>query len=379
MENPYICEAAIGIRGTFIGRKKEIKEIFERIRRGRSKSVVGERRMGKSSLLYHLTRADVQREHLSSAEWQHILVYFNCQREFYSYELTEDELLDRLFKTALTAMNDLPEKADFEKGYKAAEIKRLGFHDAVTMLSGRKVQLTYLLDEFELITTQENLRDVTIDFLRNMADDQEHLFAYVTATQTNLRELCEADKIRSPFWNIFTRLQLGLMPRQEALSIVGLGGEDFCNNVKVFVLEKAGCHPYLIQMMCGILFELCNRDNGFKQSHFHEGLQEFRGESRDYFDGCWWHYLDDENQRTLKQILAKGETVRNSFGDERRVASMSKLTTETQRAAKILIERGYLEEINGKCRIFSSVFEDFVGDMPEPGKTVEKKRKGFYW
>jgi len=378
MENPYICGPAIGIRGTFIGRKKEIKEIFDHIRKGESKSVVGERRAGKSSLLYHLTCADVQREHLRGTSRRHVLVYFDCQGEFYSYELTEDELLDMLFATAMTAMNDLPEKADFEKAYKAAETKRHGFQNAVAMLNGLGVQLTYLLDEFELITKQENLHDETIDFLRSMANNPNHLFAYVTATQTSLWELCKSEKIKSPFWNIFTKLQLRLMPRQEALEIVKLGSENFCNDVKAFVLEKAGCHPYLIQMMCGILFELRNRDAGFNQTHFREGLRAFRSESRVYFEGCWRHYLDDEDKRMLKEILDKGDAVRNSLGDERKEISVSKLPSENQRRVEILIGRGYLEEINGRCRIFSSVFEDFVRDMPEPGKMVGKKGSGFY-
>jgi len=193
-----------------------------------------------------------------------------------------------------------------------------------------------------------------------MANNPNHLFTYVTATETSLRELCEVDKIKSPFWNIFTRLQLGLMPNQEALDIVKLGGEDFCSDVKAFVLEKAGRHPYLIQMMCGILFELRNRDNGFRQSHFHEGLRAFRSESHEYFQGCWRRYLDDEDKRTLKQILAAGDSVPNSFGDVRKMALMNKLPAETQRRAKRLIERGYLEEADDGCRIFSSVFEDFV-------------------
>jgi len=360
MENPYVYGPVIGIRGTFIGREKETEAIFKSIRMGMSKSVVGERRIGKSSLLYHLIFADMKEEYLSGAEQQHVLSYFDCQGEFYSYELKEDELLDMLFENALTAMNDLPERVDFEKTYKAAERKRHGFQDAIAMLSEHGVQLTYLLDEFELITTQTHLHDATIDFLRSMANNPNHIFAYITATQTSLRDLCKAEKIKSPFWNIFSRLQLGLMPKQEASGIVELGGEDFCNDVKDFVLEKAGRHPYLIQMMCGILFELRNRGTGFEQSHLDEGLLAFRRESRDYFEGCWQQYLNDEDKLTLKQIIAVGEPASESSTDKRRLASVIRLPLYAQERAKTLTERGYLEYINDKYRIFSSVFEDFV-------------------
>ena len=45
----------------FIGRQQQLNEIITRLRTLQSSSVVGERRIGKSSLLYHLSQTGTQR------------------------------------------------------------------------------------------------------------------------------------------------------------------------------------------------------------------------------------------------------------------------------------------------------------------------------
>src|SRR5215475_11276457 len=54
--NPFTNRNAITNPDEFFGREQEIGEIISRLRSMQSLSVVGERRIGKSSLLYHLAQ-----------------------------------------------------------------------------------------------------------------------------------------------------------------------------------------------------------------------------------------------------------------------------------------------------------------------------------
>src|SRR5262252_5210507 len=55
--NPFTNRGVITNPDEFFGREQEIGEIVSRLREMQSSSVVGERRIGKSSLLYHLFQA----------------------------------------------------------------------------------------------------------------------------------------------------------------------------------------------------------------------------------------------------------------------------------------------------------------------------------
>jgi len=59
--NPFTNRGVITNEADFIGREEQLGEIIERLRTLQSSSVVGERRIGKSSLLYHLAQTGVQR------------------------------------------------------------------------------------------------------------------------------------------------------------------------------------------------------------------------------------------------------------------------------------------------------------------------------
>lgn len=67
--NPYLNRVMIQDPDQFYGRRREVTRILSRMGsdRPQSVSVVGERRIGKSSLLYHLTCPQVQTQHLRNA------------------------------------------------------------------------------------------------------------------------------------------------------------------------------------------------------------------------------------------------------------------------------------------------------------------------
>ncbi len=67
-DNPFTNRAMIKTEEEFAGRRQEVAQILNYVKKGTSVSVVGERRIGKSSLVYHLVLAGNRR--LGDAEKQ---------------------------------------------------------------------------------------------------------------------------------------------------------------------------------------------------------------------------------------------------------------------------------------------------------------------
>ena len=60
MKSPFTIGPMITKSEEFIGRKAEVNHIITRLRTMQSCSVIGERRIGKSSLLYYLSQTGGQ-------------------------------------------------------------------------------------------------------------------------------------------------------------------------------------------------------------------------------------------------------------------------------------------------------------------------------
>ena len=60
MDNPFYHRGAIRRLRDFYNREAEISQILGLLRNGQSVSLIGPRRIGKSSLLIHLTRSEVR-------------------------------------------------------------------------------------------------------------------------------------------------------------------------------------------------------------------------------------------------------------------------------------------------------------------------------
>ena len=60
-DNPFYHRGAIRRKEDFVGRSTELSQILGLLRNGQSVSLIGPRRIGKSSLLLHLSESTVRR------------------------------------------------------------------------------------------------------------------------------------------------------------------------------------------------------------------------------------------------------------------------------------------------------------------------------
>ncbi len=273
----------------FFGRRAELETIFGRLAGSQCVAVVGERRIGKSSLLYHLTQSATRQAYLPDPAHTAI-AYLDMQG---LGELTPAAFLTEALRVLgrASGRRAAPERYATESGFRnwLQATCRAGW------------QLVLCLDEFECLARCENLDEGFFAYLRSLVNNFD--LAYVTASRQNL---CDLDpKIEtSEFWDIFAPLRLGLMPPGEARSLVEephqRAGQPLTLGNVQFALDAAGRHPLYLQMVCYYLFE-ARRRGEVGPLDYPVIMEQFRGEAALHYDYAW-RSLNAEEQEALAVI-----------------------------------------------------------------------------
>lgn len=243
IDNPFFHRGAIRHLDDFIGREAEINQIQGLLRNGQSVSLIGPRRIGKSSLLLHLCEAAI-REPYQLNPPQALFVLLDCQELAGSppeevYEL----LLDGLIQAGSQAGIQLD--TDIKPGtYRALD-------RALHHIYQRHMGVVVLLDEFELLAANRHLTPYFFARLRGLTT--KYGLAFLTASQRPLFAMtAEEEILSSPFFNIFVTLPLGLFSEEEAriliqdrLSKTELSFPDALVN---YLLDLVGYHPFFLHI-----------------------------------------------------------------------------------------------------------------------------------
>ncbi len=207
MDNPFFHRGAIRRAEDFHGRQAEVDQILGLFRNGQSVSLIGPRRIGKSSLLLHLCRPGI-REKYDLHPPNALFVLLDCQELGGS---PPEEVYESLFM----ALTD----AAAEAGLYLGSIQNPGTYRAldriIHQVSKQDVPVIVLLDEFELLAANKHLTPYFFARLRGLTT--KYGFAYLTASQRPLFAItAEEEILSSPFFNIFVTLSLGLYSPEEA-------------------------------------------------------------------------------------------------------------------------------------------------------------------
>lgn len=225
--NPYNERGLIRQHEKFFGRSRELREVFSNLRNMQSVSVVGPRRIGKSSFLYRV--AHPLPSELSDSFRLH---YIDLQRVF-----SVEDFYERACN--LLGREDGGSPLDLEEA-----------------IQNKKV--IFCLDEFEQ-AYKENFGSQFFNALRSLA--QTGNLALVVATQEPLDELhrqyLRDEDVTSKFHNIFSRVNLGPFTDAEAREIVSAerNGWSFTQAERELILELADNYPYRLNLACALLYD----------------------------------------------------------------------------------------------------------------------------
>lgn len=305
VNNPFFHRGAIRRAGEFFGRTAQITEILGLLRNGQSVSIMGPRRIGKSSLMLHLSRGAV-REQADLAPPKAIFVLVDCQELGGS---PPEEVYDALYTGVLDAAEDadIPLKPSNRPGtYRALD-------RALNQVTKAGTAVVVLLDEFELLAANEQLGPYFFARLRGLTT--KYGLAYVTASQRPLYAItADEEVLSSPFFNIFVTLQLGLFTDEEAQGLITqrLANTDvaFTHKLCDHLLNLVGAHPFFIHVAGYHTYQAIQNDSGFGSAEDLSQIDAAIEIEANSHISYLWNNLSSEEQYSLATLDGSIDTIR---------------------------------------------------------------------
>ena len=339
MPNPYSCGPMVTDPRMFFGREEELRTLYTRLSTMQSTSIVGLRRIGKSSLLYRL--AQTVRDELGQ---NYLPLYIDLQDARYRTAMGFVAAVAGAMNERMGGILDVGGVTDMA-----------GFTRLVERLRDNGVYPVLCLDEFEeLVQHPQEFGDDFLEGLRALGSHGK--LALVTASRVPLADLIQKQELTSPFFNIFSQIELGLLEPEAARALRRVPfereGVILTPEEEALVEELAGRHPFYLQMACHHLYEAQAAPAGRRADLVRE---RFNQEAEPHFQQLWEH-LDDREQAALRSIVFPAGGIRKAL---ERLLGRS-YGVERARMARL----GVVEKANGSWQIFSKSFTDWVQRYP---------------
>jgi hypothetical protein len=357
--NPFTYGNPISAPARFFGRKAEVEQVYTRLLNAEfeSSSIVGERRMGKTSLLNYIAHPSTAEAH-GLAPDRYLFVYVDLQ--MVDQKTTPTRFWSRLLRRVARELKDEELEAEFKQAVGQEEIDNYTLDDLFSLSDEQDLHFILLLDEFENVTENANFDTDFFYGLRALAI--HHNLALITASRQELITLCHSDAVRaSPFFNIFANVNLPAFGEEEALALIEQSlaetGVQFDPAELALVSDVAGTHPYFLQIAAHFLFAAHGKGDPAQERERYL-LHEFREEATPSL-ADYWHHSDDGEKIVLSALAllaqqGKAGKRRFSLGKLKELYHRSDLTLSRleKRALLATGEEGYT--------LFSSVFGDWI-------------------
>ena len=348
--NPYLNRVMIQNPEDFFGRKKEVTRIYSRLDAPHPQSIaiVGERRMGKSSLLNYIYNRKNRKQNMQHHN-DALFAYLDFQR---SPDITVPEFIDMLFSMfEFEQTKELPALA----GARTLDHLR----SAIDALNAKGKRVIVLMDEFEMITNNEKFDMQFFSFLRFLANNFK--VAYVTSSAKDLQQLCHTKDIAdSPYFNIFSNMPLRPFGYDEAFELISVPSQREGILLAPYakrIVDLAGLFPLYLQIACSNVFEWLLENKGL-EPEWDEIARSFQDEVAPHY-AFVWERMDPASKEVISHVARGG----NVGAKDRHVAEE-------------LARRGYLQNEGGAFAMCSSTFGAFVAaSAREPAF----KRNVFPW
>lgn len=212
----------------FFDRTAVLAEIFDALSNAWNVSIVGERQVGKSSLLAKICRHGATQLMLDSRQ----IIYLDME----------------LIHT---------EETFFQRLCKEMDVESCRGYDLLEATQGKKYILC--IDEIEKMRNPEKFSGDERDELRGLSDGAHMPFTLVTASRTPLDELFPDDVYStSPFFNIFQQIRLPAFSEEVAAQFLKHRLRDFSiqfsdDQIRILI-QNSGGHPATLQALAKALY-----------------------------------------------------------------------------------------------------------------------------
>lgn len=336
-QNPYPTGTALpGNSPVFFGRESILHEILATLRRPDKPgcvSLLGERRIGKSSLLNQVYQAlgketGLVTIHATTQNW-------NQESQHSFFARLQQVMALAVGLQVQDQVRDYPGLRDF----------------IASLVQDHNYRFVLVLDEFDAMAGNPNFNADFFFNLRALADCPEYRFGYLVSSHHPLRDLCREHKIESSsFWNIFGFPRvLGLLTAKEARELVVTPSScslplekrpDLESLWQKDIMPLTGYHPALIQMVAAACWNA-------QEEGYDSDLLGIRMGVRQYLEDFWYQRSKDE----------LGILIRAAAGHK----------PSSGHVADKLVQRGLLTDA---YEPFSGFFREVITESIPQGKTL---------
>ncbi len=293
MKNPFFYGPPVP-PDQFIGREWELRRITSRIvSQGQSTAIVGEPRIGKTSLLLYLFTSETQTELYGDGGKRLLFSFLDAhkvggefsQAQFWEralYPFYEQVIAPNHNSPLALAYSTCKENAfgTFEMGYLLAQMRADGW------------RLILLLDEFDVLLHHQALNNNTEFFssLRSLTSLSQGALTLVIASR-QLLTVFNSETYQfnpgSPYFNIFSEITLGVWSNAAIEELLLRAGNRFTADDQHFIKQAAGGHPYLLQVAAYELWDAY--ENGEEKPHLrrHQAWERLLSEVTQTLDDTW--------------------------------------------------------------------------------------------
>jgi len=275
----------------FIGRDTLTSKIYSRIGAGRpqSVSIVGDLKIGKTSLVNYLTAPEIMKKNLDKPA-SYIFVSISVNKN----KIETLEQFVKILSSQVAEKSNIP----FDESLSHYD----WFKKVAETLTNDGKKLIIFLDDFNIITQNKNFPLEFFSFLRSMANNYN--VAYVTTSYHDLQKLCVSKDVEeSPFFNIFTNMTLRAITEEKVRDLINMQCPDISNDNSEILLKYAGRFPYQLKVACNTLQKIGqnNSENNFENSF----SSSFYDDIHEYFELLFTRF-DVEYQKILQHFVATG-------------------------------------------------------------------------
>ena len=255
--HPFIYDRPVR-PSEFLNRELELRTIFNRLRNGESTFIVGEPRIGKTSMLLQLADEATRRAHLGNDADRLIISTLdlhdlNSKPAYTQANFWEDALKPLQERPVITTITRQLEHAA-QRNYDSSSLKRL-----FNRMGQQEWQLALLLDGFEQLLFHPNFqRAAFFNLMRSLSTNTGGL-AIIPASYLAASEMNEQGPgllgVGSPFFTNPIELRLRPFDEQAADSLLKRAGQTLSATERCFIGRVTGGHPFLLQAMAAALME----------------------------------------------------------------------------------------------------------------------------
>jgi len=358
--NPFTFGNPIRDPARFYGRSEDLRQVVNRLRSSahESTSVVGERRIGKTSLLKHLDNPDVAVQ-LGLPPEKYCMVYIDFQG---LTDITPQRFWQRVLRKMERSIC-MPELVpDIQEVRKMEAFDLFDLEDLFEVIGDAGLTTVLLLDEFEYVTQNPNFGSDFFGGLRALAIHQK--LPLVTATRRELVDLCHSEEIKgSPFFNIFANVVLRPFNRAEVVAMLdGYLSEtelSLSDEEKEVIMQLGGGYPFFVQIAGNYMVEA--KQKGLDTpSAVKDMATHFDAQANSHFTYMWSHSSESE-KISLLAIIALNQQ-KPSKKTIATVENLAKIHSRAHLDIPELTKRGLLLEDSAAStyRLFSVSLQRWV-------------------